>query len=299
MKRPSIALLSAAFITFFAVPAMAADDNVVARVNGTDITEQDLEFAAAEVGGQLSSFPDNERRRMLVQFVIENELMSTAAEEEKLDEADSFDERLEYHRRRALRDAYYDEKIEGAISEKVAQTIYEEQAEKMKQEKELRARHILVPTKEEAEEVKKQLQDGADFAELANEKSRDPSAENGDLGFFGKGQMVQPFEQAVFKLKKGKISDPVQTQFGWHIIEVTDERSRQVPKFDDVKEAIMGKLLQSKVQSSLRELQTEAKIEILDEDIKKAMQDAAIRGEVPPGAMGAGDVGDEDVEAEH
>jgi peptidyl-prolyl cis-trans isomerase C len=299
VKRPSISLLTAAFITFFAVPALAADDDVVARVNGKDITEQDLNFAAAEVGGQLSSFPENERRRMLVQFVIENELMATAAEAAKLDEADNFDERLDYHRRRALRDAYYDEKIEGAISEKVAETIYEEQAKKMGQEKELRARHILVPTKEEAEEVKKQLEEGADFAELANEKSRDPSAENGDLGFFGKGQMVKPFEDAVFKLEKGDISDPVETQFGWHIIEVTDERSRQVPEFDDVKEAIMGKLLQSKVQSSLRELQTEAKIEVLDEDIKKAMQDAAIRGEVPPGAMGGEDVGAEDVEAEH
>ncbi|XSG82078.1 MAG: peptidylprolyl isomerase [Methyloligella sp. ZOD6] len=290
-------LLAAAFVTFFALPAAAED--IVARVNGKDITQQDLDFAASEVGGQLSSFPENERKRMLVQFVIENELMATAAEKEKLDEADNFDERLDYHRRRALRDAYYDEKVEAAISEKVAQTIYEEQAKKMKQEKELRARHILVPTKEEAEEVKKQLEDGADFAELAKEKSRDPSAENGDLGFFGKGQMVKPFEQAVFKLKKGELSDPVQTQFGWHIIEVTDERSRQVPEFDDVKEAIMGKLLQSKVQSSLRELQADAKIEILDEDVKKAMQDAAVRGEVPPGAMGGGNVGAEDVESEH
>ncbi|ODA67335.1 putative peptidyl-prolyl cis-trans isomerase Cbf2 precursor [Methyloligella halotolerans] len=299
MKRPSIMLLAAAFITFYAFPAAAADDNVVARVNGHDITEQDLDFAAAEVGGQLSSFPENERRRMLVQFVIENELMATAAEAAKLDEADDFDERLDYHRRRALRDAYYDEKVEGAISEEVAKTIYEEQSKKMKEEKEIRARHILVPTKEEAEEVKKQLEDGADFAELAREKSRDPSAEDGDLGFFGKGQMVKPFETAVFQLKKGEISDPVETQFGWHIIEVTDERARQVPKFDDVKEAIMGKLLQSKVQSSLRELQSEAKIEIVDEDVKKAMQDAAMRGEVPPGAMGGEDAGAEDIEAEH
>lgn len=297
MKRPSMMLLAAAFATLFALPAAA--DDVVARINGQDITEQDLEFAAAEVGGQLASFPESERRRMLVQFVIENELMATAAEAAKLDEAPNFEDRLDYHRRRALRDAYYDEKIEGAVSEEVAKNVYQEQAEKMKAEKEIRARHILVPTEEEAKAVKKQLEDGADFAELAKEKSRDPSAEDGDLGFFSEGQMVKPFEEAVFALDKDEISDPVETQFGWHIIQVTDERAREVPKFEDVKEAIMGKLLQSQAQNSLRELQSEAEIEILDDDIKKAMQDAAIRGEVPPGAAGGEDVGAEDVEAEH
>ncbi|MEG6507728.1 peptidylprolyl isomerase [Methyloligella sp. 2.7D] len=277
---------------------MAADE-VVARVNGKDITREDMDFARSEVGAQLANFPKPEQERMLVQFLIENELMASAAEEEKLDEADNFDERLAYHRRRALRDAYFDNNITGAISEKVAKQIYDDQTAKMKQEKEIHARHILVGTKEEAEEVKKELEDGADFAELAKEKSKDPSAEGGDLGYFGRGQMVKPFEDAAFKLKKGELSDPVQSQFGWHIIEVTDTRNRQVPKFDDVREAIMGRLLQAKMQETLQNLQGPAEVEIVDPEIKKALEAAAVRGEIPPGTPGLGDAGQEDVESEH
>lgn len=91
--------------------------------------------------------------------------------------------------------------------------------------KEVRASHILVDNEEHAKQIKRELEDGADFAELAKKKSQGPSAKNGgDLGFFGRNQMVKPFERAAFDLDVGKVSDPVKTQFGWHVIKKTDER---------------------------------------------------------------------------
>ena len=109
----------------------------------------------------------------------------------------------------------------------------------MKPEEEIHARHILVATEAEAKEIKERLKKGEDFATVAKEKSKDPSAEGGDLGFFGRGQMLKPFEDAAFALKDGEISDPVQTQFGWHIIKVEEKRTRPLPTFDQVKDTII------------------------------------------------------------
>ena len=131
---------------------------------------------------------------------------------------------------------------------------------------------------------------------MAKEKSKDPSAEGGDLGFFSRGQMLKPFEDAAFALEVGAISEPVQTQFGWHIIKVEEKRKKPLPTFDDVKDTIMSQLTQQKTQQTVRELHDKAKIEIVDPDIKKAMQDAAVRGEALPEA---GDVPAGDAEDNH
>jgi peptidyl-prolyl cis-trans isomerase C len=274
VKTWSAWLLVAAVISFVPLPA-AADDVVVARVNGVDIKQSDLDFAASEVGSRLASLPVEDRKHVLLQYVIENELMASAGQTDSLDKADTFQARVKYHERRALRDAFFDAKITGAVSEADAKQIYDAQIGQVKPEQEIHARHILVATEAEAKEVAERLKKGEDFATVAKEKSKDPSAEGGDLGFFPRGQMLKPFEDAAFALDVGQISDPVQTQFGWHIIKVEEKRDRPLPTFDEVKGAIVSQLVQAKAQEVVTGLRDSAKIEVVDPDLKKSMDAAA------------------------
>mgnify|MGYP001819892215 CR=1 FL=1 len=280
VKLWSALLLLAA--SMFLVPPVHAADPVVARVNGVEIKQSDLDFAASEVGPRLGAVRPEDRNRILLQFVIENELMAGAGEKENLDEADTFDKRVAYHRRRALRDAYFDKNVTGGVSEAEAKKVFEDNIAKVKPEQEIKARHILVETEDEAKAVKAELDGGADFAKLAAEKSKDKNAEGGDLGYFTRGQMLKPFEDAAFALDVGQISDPVKTSFGWHIIEVQEKRDQKLPTFKDVKDPIMSQLVMRKAQTVISGLRSEADIEIVDPDLKRAMDDAAMRGEAPP-----------------
>lgn len=278
MKTWRILLLIAASCAC-APLAASAEDAVVAQINGVDIKQSDLDFAASEVGAQLANFPPEDRRRMLLQFVIENGFMAEAAVKAGLDSGQSFEDRLKYHRRRTLRDAYYDKSVRLAVSEDEAKKIYDAKVAGLKPQEEIHARHILVGTEAEAKEVAERLKKGEDFATLAKEKSKDPSAAGGDLGYFTRGQMLKPFEEAAFALKVGEISAPVQTQFGWHIILVEEKRTRPLPTFDAVKDVIMNQLTQQKAKQTIRELQDTAKIDVIDPEIKKSMEKAIVKGE--------------------
>ncbi len=284
VKTWSAWLLVAAFIGLVPLPA-AADDTVVARVNGFDIKQSDLDFAASEVGTRLASLPVGDRRRVLLQYVIENELMAGAGQTDNLDKSDTFPSRVKYHERRALRDAFFDNKISGAVTEADAKKIFDEQIVEVKPQQEVHARHILVATEAEAKEVAERLKKGEDFAVIAKEKSKDTGAEGGDLGFFTRGQMLKPFEDAAFALDVGQISEPVQTQFGWHIIKVEEKRDQALPTFDQVKAAIVAQLIQAKAQEVVTGLRDTAKIEVVDPELKKAMDAAAAAAAVAPGEM--------------
>ncbi|HTP37540.1 MAG TPA: peptidylprolyl isomerase, partial [Methyloceanibacter sp.] len=187
-----------------------------------------------------------------------------------------------YHDRRALRDAFFDASIAGGVTEDAAKKIYDEKVATMKPQQEIHARHILVATEDEAKKVVERLKNGEDFATVAKEVSKDAGAEGGDLGFFTRGQMLKPFEDAAFALDVGQISAPVQTQFGWHIIKVEEKRDQPLPTFDQVKEAIMGQLVQAKAQEVVSGLRDAAKIEVVDPELKKAMDAAAAQGDAAP-----------------
>jgi len=277
VKTWSALLLIAAVIGLVSLPAAAADDPVVARVNGVDIKQSDLDFAASEVGSRLASLEAADRRHVLLQYVIENELMAGAGHSDNLDETDSFQARVKYHERRALRDAFFDAEITGAVTEVEAKKIYDEKIGDVKPEQEVHARHILVATEAEAKEVTERLKNGEDFATVAKEKSKDTGAEGGDLGFFTRGQMLKPFEDAAFALEVGQISEPVQTQFGWHIIKVEEKRDQPLPTFDQVKAAIIAQLVQAKAQEVVTGLRHKAKIEVVDSELKKSMDAAAAK----------------------
>jgi peptidyl-prolyl cis-trans isomerase C len=225
---------------------------------------------------------------VLLQYVIENELMAGAGQKDSLDKTESFPGRVAYHQRRALRDAFFDAKITDAVTEADAKKIFDEKIVEVKPEQEIHARHILVGTEAEAKEVAERLKKGEDFAALAKEKSKDPGAEGGDLGFFTRGQMLKPFEDAAFKLEVGEISEPVQTQFGWHIILVEEKRDQPLPSFDQVKDAIIAQLVQAKAQQVVTGLRNAAEIEVLDPELKKSLDDAAkaLPGDLPDDLSG-------------
>jgi peptidyl-prolyl cis-trans isomerase C len=246
----------------------AADDPVVARVNGEAIKQSDLDFASSELGQQLSNYSPQDRKKLLVGYVIQIELMAGAGAKEGLDKKDNFGDRVKYHTRRALANAYFDASIRDAVSEEAAREFYQEN---YKPQQQVHARHILVATEEEAKEVAERLEKGEDFAALAKEKSKD-KGEGGDLGFIARGQTVKPFEDAAFGLDVGQISEPVQSQFGWHIIKVEEKRDQPPPSFEQVKEAIIAQLAQLKAQEVVTGLRNTATVEFIDPEIKKVME---------------------------
>ena len=135
-----------------------------------------------------------------------------------------------------------------------------------------RARHILVETEEEAKALKAELDGGADFAALAKDKSTGPSGPNGgDLGWFGLGMMVKPFEDAVLALEPGQVSDPIQTQFGWHVIKLNETRMAEIPSLDDSRAELEGDLRSKAVEARVVSLTDNATIEKMVEGIDKSV----------------------------
>jgi peptidyl-prolyl cis-trans isomerase C len=192
---------------------------------------------------------------------------------------------------RALRDAYFENQIRDSVPEADAKELYDERVKNLPTEEEVKASHILVKTEDEAKQVAEKLKEGGDFAALAKEHSQDRGGANGgDLGYFTRGQMVKPFEDAAFSMEKGKLSDPVKSQFGWHIIKLDDKRNRQPPSFEEVKDQITASLIQTKLRGSVSDLRKEGTIEFVDPELKKAAEAAeAAAAANPAPAAASGD----------
>ena len=154
---------------------------------------------------------------------------------------------------------------------------YDAEVAKLPPVEEVRARHILVKTEDEAKAVIKELGEGKDFAEIAKAKSTDPNkSEGGDLGYFKKGMMVPEFETAVFAMNKGDVTkEPVKTQFGFHVIKVEDKRNAPAPDFEQVKDQVKQIVLRDKYMEVLKTTKAAAKIEIEDPALKKAYDESA------------------------
>lgn len=269
----TVALASAA------LPAVSgraiAEDKVVATINGMPITDADLAIADSEVGADMGSMPAVQKRMSLLEFLIDNQLFAEAADSEKLGQGADFETRLKYLKRRALRELYFEKVIKASVSDADARKLYDDQVKLIKPEEEVSARHILVETEDKAKELKEKIKAGGDFVALAKENSKDPGSkeDGGNLGYFGHGQMVPQFEEVVFKLAKGDVSDPVKTQFGWHLIKIEDKRMKQPPAFDIVKDRIIQSQLLQKAQQSAVALRAKSKIEFVDPEIKTAIEE--------------------------
>ncbi len=285
-----IAACAAALIAVSAAIAQTPDktaDKVVAKVNGRVITESDLRYAEAEIGNDLGSIAPDQRRRVLVEYLIENSLFAEAAEGDKLGSGPQFDDRMKYWQRRALRDTYFERSVKSSVTEADAKKLYDSQVAAAKPQEEVRARHILVESEIKAKEIFEKIAHGEDFARMAKEHSKDPGSkdEGGDLGYFSKGQMVPVFEETAFKLKKGDIAQPVQSQFGWHIIKLEDKRQRGAPPFDQIKDRIIASLVHRKAQELGQSLRDKAKLEFVDPELKAQLDK---EGQIRPAPSAGG-----------
>jgi len=261
----ALALACVATFAFAAPIVRAQDDPVVARVNGVEIRQSDLAIAEDEVGNQqIAQMSPEQKRDYLVSFVTDMMLVAKAAEAKKIGDGADFKKKLAFARNKLLMEQYLQAEAKAAVTDVAMRKVYDEAVGQMKKEPEVRARHILVETEDEAKAVLAELKKGADFAELAKAKSKDPgSADGGDLGYFTKDQMVPEFSEVAFKLDKGALSDPVKSQFGWHIIKVEDKREKQPPEFDKVKDQLEQYVVRRQQVEMITKLRQEAKIEKL------------------------------------
>ena len=249
-----------------AAPA-PAPDTVVATVGEETITEADIAFAAEDLQQELSQMPPEERRAFLVTVLIDMKVMAKAAREQQMDQTETFRRRLQYLEERALRRAYFADKIAAGVTPEAVQAAYDAFVAGFQPQEEVHARHILVATRQDAEAIKAELAAGKPFELLAMEKSTDPSgAQNGgDLGFFSRGMMVKPFEDAAFALTEpGQLSEPIESQFGWHIIKLEEKRQSQPPSLEEVGPQLQQQVMFKAFEDSVGTLKQGLAIDIPD-----------------------------------
>jgi peptidyl-prolyl cis-trans isomerase C len=244
---------------------VSASDPVVARVNGVDIRESDLALAEEDLGADMQSISPEARREHLISYLADIIMVTQAADKKNLADNPDFKRRLAFLRNKLLMGYELQQEAKTAVTDQALHQTYDEAVKSMAGQEEVRARHILVQGEDEAQAILEQLKKGADFATLAKEKSKDPgAAEGGDLGYFTKDQMVPEFADVAFKMYPGQLSNPVKTQFGWHVIKLEDKRTKQPPEFEKVKDQIEAYLARKAQTEFIAKLRQNAKVERLD-----------------------------------
>lgn len=247
-------------------PQSDSGKEVIAVINGQPLTKLHYDQLLQQYRPEARQWAEQNKGRFMRELVLQ-EILAQEGKRINLEKTPEMQARLHVQENstlaRAVVQKYIDEKAD--ITDERMQRYYEQHKAEFVEEEQVTASHILVKTEEEAREVRKELAQGKDFAELAKAKSTGPSGpKGGSLGTFGRGQMVGPFEEAAFALKAGEISAPVQTQFGWHIIKVTARSEGEQQSFDQVKEDIRQKMSSDYVQTLLKDLQDKATIEVKD-----------------------------------
>ncbi len=258
--------LGLAFAAALAGPASLAaapaSAKVLATVNGKEITDEDVKIAADDLGSSLPPQLDGKARESYVlDFLIDGVLVAQKAQADKLDQTPDFAKKLAYYREKLLMEILLGQVAKSAVTDAALKATYDEAAKAQKPETEIHARHILVPTDDDAKAALKRIKAGEDFAKVAKEVSKDPGSEGGDLGWFTKDRMVPEFADAAFKLEPGQISEPVKSPFGWHIIKIEGKRQKTFPSFDEVKDQVTRYVAQKAQGELVAELRKTAKIE--------------------------------------
>ncbi len=251
-----------AVVLLAGLPVRAEEANpVLAKVNGADIRQSDLALAEEELGPSLAQMDPATKKDNVLSFLIDMKIVAKAAEDKKVE-----------------KDSLLATEGKAATTDEAMKKVYEDAAKQITGEQEVHARHILVESEDDAKAIEAELKKGADFAELAKKKSKDPGAsDGGDLGFFTKDQMVPEFSTVAFALEPGKISDPVKSQFGWHIIKVEEKRARKAPEFEQVKAQIETYVTRKAQAEYVAKLRETAKVERMDKP-----DDAAAKTEGKP-----------------
>ncbi|MCF3972997.1 peptidylprolyl isomerase [Paracoccus salsus] len=278
LKRSILAAVVIATPVMLPVSVLAQDktaDTVVATVNDQPITlGQMIVMKQSVQDPQMAALPDQALWDMMLDQLIRQTAVSEAGTETAGVRA-----QLELQRRNTLATAAVSQIAEVEPSEDEVNAAYDKLFANAEATAEYSAAHILVETEEKAKELKAQLDDGADFGKLAEENSTGPSGPNkGDLGWFGADQMVPPFAEAVKGLEKGQISDPVQSDFGWHVIRLNDTRLREAPALDEVREQLVQLVRREKVEAEIARMVQDATVEKTEGIDPALLNDSALLG---------------------
>lgn len=263
-KGRFFASLTLAALIAAGAPGMAQADSVAAIVNGDKIMKSDVMQALKNL--PVKGADSDKVYPMVVDQIISEKLLDKAVRDAKIEDSKEFKERRALLETQLAKQMYIERMLKDKISDGKVRAEYEKFRDQNKGKQELHARHIIAPSKEEAEQAIKDLDGGAKFAEVARKRSAGPTAQNGgELGWFAKEDMLPEFSEAAFKLKPGTYTkEPVKTQFGYHVILVEAKRSRQVPDLKQVEPAIRNKLGQDALEKVVKDLRAKADIKRFD-----------------------------------
>ncbi|RYC04498.1 peptidylprolyl isomerase [Ciceribacter ferrooxidans] len=269
-----LALAACVALVGLKVPAFA-EDALVAKVGNLEIRQSELDIALANLDPQLSQLPDEQKKVAALSSAIDVKLLAGNATAEGLKDDPAYQQRMQFIAERELHNLYFKKHVVDAVTDDEVKARYDKEIAGLPKQEEVRARHILVKTEDEAKAVIAELDKGKDFVELAKEKSTDPNkSEGGDLGYFTKGRMVPEFEQAAFAMEKGTYSKtPVKTQFGFHVIKVEDKRDAPPPAYDDVSQQVRQLVMRDKYLELIAKAKADQKVEIVDEALRKGYED--------------------------
>ena len=275
-------IFTAAILAFINLGTAIAQDESSPKLPPTALTINGQDFSLNLVGNIINNLPDDIRQQPVDNYyanviddIIDTKLSADAAKLAKIDQNPAVMEIAERAMDRVLAEAWINQELDQRITDAVIMEYYQNAKDNAGEAVEIRARHILVDTEEEAKSIIAALDDGGDFAELAKEKSTGPSGANGgDLGYFSKGNMVAPFELASFALDKGDYTkQPVQTQFGWHVIKVEDRRMAEFPPLDEIRGQIRQEVAIEISMAIIAELRQNAEINALTLEEVRALAD--------------------------
>lgn len=280
------AIALAATSAVMAQSTAVGDNTPVATVGDLTITAGDVAQAAADFSQELAQVPAERRKSILIDVLVDMALLAQAAEAAGFDKEPGFQRRLDFLRTRALRNIYVEKQIVRTITPDDIKAEYDRQSAEFQPVEEISARHILVASKEEAEALIAELDGGRDFAELARERSTGPSGPGGgDLGRFSRGRMVPEFEAAAFELEAGSHSaEPIQTQFGWHVIKVEEKGESSPPPLAQMEDQVRSALVRQNFETVMTRLRAETPVEIIG---AAADDDAAAQNSAPADGGGA------------
>jgi peptidyl-prolyl cis-trans isomerase C len=271
----------------WAAPA-AADPKVLAKVDGVPITSDDVADAMADIGpGLPEKLEGAEREKYVLDYLVDLKLVAKKAYADKADESPDYARHLAYYKDKLAMESLMGSVAKSASTDDAAKKAYDAAAAAQPPEPEIHARHILLATEDDAKKALARVKGGEDFAKVATELSKDPAGEGGDLGWFTKDRMVPEFSEAAFKMEPGQISDPVKTQFGWHIIQVEEKRMKTFPPYDQLKEQAMRYVAQKAQSELIADLRSKAKIENFEPEPKPGDAPATPAASPAPAASAA------------
>ena len=269
-------------VTLMIAGGVHAEPKVLAKIDGVPITEDDVNDALQDIGPGLPQKLDGPaRQQYALDYLIDMKLVAKKAAADKMDADAAFTRRMAYYHDKLAMEALLTDVAAKAATDEAEHKAYDEAAKAQPPVPEVHARHILVPTEDEAKAALARVKKGEDFAKVATELSKDPGGEGGDLGWFTKDKMVPEFADAAFKMEPGQISDPVKSQFGWHIIKVEEKRMKTFPSFDQVKDQAARYVVQKAQSDLIQQLRQNVKIERTEPEPKPADPAAAAPAPAP------------------